>query len=230
MNFGGLQKNSLIDYPGKISCVLFLSGCNFACPYCHNPDLAKGRRPDPLSEEEIFDFLEARKGFLDGVVITGGEPTLQKNLASICEKVKRIGYLVKLDTNGSRPHIIKALIDAGLVDFIAMDIKTDPYRYASFIQKDCNPDPIFSSLRIILASAPAYEFRTTCVKPFVDADIIERIARLIPGARRYVLQQFHNTGVLDPVFFEDDDCFYGEGELLKFKSIAERWVQECIVR
>jgi len=131
MIIGGLHKNSLIDYPGKISCVIFLSGCNFDCPYCHNPELAKGRSLSTgyLSEDLIFDFLGSRKGFLDGVVVSGGEPTLQKGLISFCEKIRLMDYPVKLDTNGSRPEVIKKLIDEDLVNYIAMDIKTDPSHY-----------------------------------------------------------------------------------------------------
>ncbi|MBW1769313.1 MAG: anaerobic ribonucleoside-triphosphate reductase activating protein, partial [Deltaproteobacteria bacterium] len=138
MLFGGLQKSSLIDYPGKLSCVLFLSGCNFDCPYCHNPGLVKGRFSDHAQFEEktVYDFLEKRRGFLDGVVVSGGEPTLQKDLVSLCEKLKEMGYPVKLDTNGSRPQVLRSLIDEGLVDYIAMDIKTDLLRYSSFIKND----------------------------------------------------------------------------------------------
>ena len=141
MVFGGLQKNSLIDYPGKVSCVLFLSGCNFDCPYCHNPDLAKDSSLCPvlLDEKAVFDFLQRRKGFLDGVVISGGEPTLQKDLLVLCKKIKELGYLIKLDTNGSRPQVIKRLIDEGLVDYIAMDIKTDPFHYSPLIAKSQIP-------------------------------------------------------------------------------------------
>ncbi|MBW1821111.1 MAG: anaerobic ribonucleoside-triphosphate reductase activating protein, partial [Deltaproteobacteria bacterium] len=154
MVFGGLQKNSFIDYPGKISCVLFTSGCNFDCPYCHNPELVNGcAKYSPFSTENgVYDFLYSRKAFLDGVVISGGEPTLQKDLVSICEKVKNMGYPVKLDTNGSRPLVIKQLLDNGLVDYIAMDIKTDPFNYSPLIKKDFKPDSIISSIRIIMES------------------------------------------------------------------------------
>jgi len=135
MRFAGLQKNSLIDYPGKISCVLFLSGCNFDCPYCHNPDLVRGTLPQPayLDEKMVYDFLERSKAFLEGVVISGGEPTLKKDLIPLCEKIKQIGYSVKLDTNGSQPQVMKRLIDEGLVDYVAMDIKTYPFHYSPLI-------------------------------------------------------------------------------------------------
>ena len=232
MVFGGLQKNSFIDYPGKISCVLFASGCNFDCPYCHNPDLAKGcTKYSPFStENDVYDFLDNRKAFLDGVVISGGEPTLQNDLVLLCKKVKNMGYPVKLDTNGSRPRVIKQLIDDGLVDYIAMDIKTDPFNYSPLIKKDCKPDNIISSIRIIMESDLAYEFKTTCIKPIINKNVIESISRRIQGARLYALQQFQNTDVLHPEFFKENEESYDYDELLGFKSIAQPWVERCIVR
>ena len=229
---GGFQKNSLIDYPGKISCVLFLSGCNFECPYCHNPDLVKGRLPSPnfFHEKAVYGFLERRKGFLDGVVISGGEPTLQQDLVSLCEKIKKMGYQIKLDTNGSRPRVIKKLIDEGLIDYIAMDIKADPLRYLPSIKKNYNPTKILSSIQIIMESALAYEFRTTCVKPIVDKQVIENIARTIEGAMLYVLQDFNNSRILHPEFFEGIEARYDKNELLELKSIANPWVRKCEVR
>ena len=232
MDLGGLQKNSFIDYPGKISCVLFVSGCNFDCPYCHNPSLVKNdpKRSVPLNTNEFFDFLERRKGFLDGVVISGGEPTLQRGLVHICEKIKKLGYPVKLDTNGSRPQAVNKLINEGLVDYIAMDIKTDPFQYSPSIKKDCNAHYILSSIQIIMNSALPYEFRTTCVKQIVNADIIENIAKMIKGSMLYALQRFHNTNVLHPEFFKDDQVMFDEDELITLKSLAEPWVKKCIVR
>ena len=230
MIFGGLQKNSLIDYPEKISCVLFISGCNFDCPYCHNPELAKGTLPVRIQEDDVYNFLEKRKGFLDGVVLSGGEPTLCKDLFSLCERIKQIGYPVKLDTNGSKPRIVQQLIDESLIDYIAMDIKTDPLHYAPLIQKKASPDPILSSIRIIMKSTIPYEFRTTCLKPFVDENIIERIAQLIKGAMLYVLQKFHDTDVLHPEFFQENWYGFDDDELVYLKSIAEPWVKKCVVR
>ncbi len=232
MRVGGLQKNSMIDFPGKISCVLFLAGCNFNCPYCHNPELAKGCM-DCLnfpSESNFYDFLEKRRGFLDGVVISGGEPTLQKDLISLCEKIKTMGYPVKVDTNGSRPRVIKGLIEKGLVDYIAMDIKTDPLHYLSFIKRDCSPGDIVSSIRIIMESGLGYEFKTTCIKPLVSEEVVRNICHIIQGADLYALQQFRNTEVLHPEFFKGSDCSYDDRELIRFRAIAEPWVRECIVR
>ncbi len=232
MLIGGLLKNSLIDYPGKLSCGIFLSGCNFDCPYCHNPDLAKGcsmttAESDP---QNIYRFIENRKGFLDGVVISGGEPTLQKDLFDLCAHIKQIGYPVKLDTNGSRPDVIKRLIAEGLVDYIAMDLKTDPLKYATYIQPNCNVSAILSSIEIIMASSTAYEFRTTCVKPIVTAEVVENIGRLIEGAGLYALQGFHKGEMLHSDFFKDANYEYTKDELWQLKAVAEPWVKQCIVR
>lgn len=226
------MKNSLIDYPGKVSCVIFLSGCNFNCPYCHNPSLIKnsGEYPDLLEDGRLFEFLKERTDFIDGVVISGGEPTLQNRLFKLCERIKRLGYSIKLDTNGSRPERLRKLLEAGLVDYVAMDIKTDPTHYDPLIQKGCNPEDILSSLRIIMDSAPDYEFRTTCVKGFVDESIMERIGNLIEGARLYALQQFNNSEVLHPEFFRSNDSYHNPDEIMCLKSIADPWVERCIVR
>lgn len=230
MAFGGIQKNSLIDYPGKISCVLFLSGCNFTCPYCHNPDLVRNTSPVLLEETEVYRFLEGRRTFLDGVVISGGEPTIYPGLKSLLKKIKEIGYPVKLDTNGSNPSEIKKLIDEGLVDYIAMDIKTDPALYFFFVKYGCEPVDILSSINIIINSGIDFEFRTTCVRPFISRPVIEKISRIIKGAKLYALQHFQNKNVLDPDFFAAEDCGFSEDDLLELKAAAEPFVENCIIR
>ncbi len=234
MIFGGLQKHSLIDYPGKISCVLFVSGCNFDCPYCHNPDLVQGCGQDEqgaaLTEEEAYRFLEERRGFLEGVVISGGEPTLRDELPSVCRKIKDLGFPVKLDTNGSRPRVLRRLIREELVDYIAMDIKTDPERYGSLIARGVHPDVIRSSIRIIMESSIPNEFRTTCVKPMVDPDTIDNISHLIDGAKCYALQKFSNVRVLHPEFFEKTPRACDMDELTHMQSIASNRVQRCFIR
>lgn len=231
MVFGGFQKNSLIDYPGKISCVLFLSGCNFDCPYCHNPGLAKGNAAQCFSEAEgLYDFLEDRKAFLEGVVISGGEPTLENDLFSLCARIKEMGYPVKLDTNGSRPRVLKRLMDEDLLDYVAMDIKTEPFHYSPFVRGDCQPENILESIGIIMGAQLPYEFRTTCVKPIVNEDTIENIARIIHGARLYALQGYHDSEVLHPEFFQDVDPRYDDDGMRRLKAVADPWVEECLVR
>ena len=233
MILGGLQKNSLIDYPEKLSCVLFLSGCNFTCPYCHNPQLLKegASNTGSLDEKVFYEFLESHKGFIDGVVISGGEPTLQKELLLLCRKIKQMGFLIKLDTNGSRPKTIKSLIDEGLVDYIAMDVKTDPLSYPPAIAKEYDPGQTLASIETIMGSGIPYEFRTTCVKPIVDEQSIKNIARTIKGAELYALQRFRgDNGVLDPRFFAKTGTGHSKDELGKLKAIAEPWVNKCIVR
>jgi pyruvate formate lyase activating enzyme len=232
MHIGGLAKNSLIDFPGKLSSVIFFSGCNFDCPYCHNPDLAAGCSPQAgtINFDEICSFLEKRQDFLDGVVISGGEPTLQTDIADVCTQIKNLGFPLKLDTNGSRPEVLQHLIDEGLVDYIAMDLKTDPYLYTTYIKRNCAPDPIFSSIRIIMDAGIDYEFRTTCVKPIVTRQTVERICQRIQGARLYVLQHFRKNEVLHPEFFKDCDYEYCDEELMQLKALAEQWVEKCIIR
>ena len=232
MNIGGLLKNSMIDYPGKVSCGIFLTGCNFDCPYCHNPELAKGRirHTAGLDPDDIYRFIETRRGFLDGVVISGGEPTLQSDLGDLCQNIQAMGYPVKLDTNGSRPQVIRWLIAEGLVDYIAMDLKTDPVKYATYIQPNCNASDIFATIDIIMNSEIDYEFRTTCVKPIVTAQTIENISRLIQGARIYALQRFHKSDMLHPEFFKEAGYEYSDEELEQLKTIAQPWVSEVVVR
>ena len=232
MNIGGLLKNSMIDYPGKLSCGIFLSGCNFDCPYCHNPDLVKdcSGRAAEFDPANVYRFIENRQGFLDGVVISGGEPTLQEDLFELCRRIKNMGFPVKLDTNGSRPRVIKRLIDEGLVDYIAMDLKTDPRSYATYIKANCNTSAILSSIDVIMDSAIAYEFRTTCVKPIVTPKVIENISRLIEGASLYALQRFHKSRMLRPDFFREINYEYSDDELMQLKAVTDPWVKECIVR
>jgi pyruvate formate lyase activating enzyme len=232
MILGGLQKNSMIDYPRKVSCVCFLMGCNFDCPYCHNPalvqrDLAK---LDHIDESEFYEFLEARKGLLEGVVISGGEPTLDKGLISLCRGIKAMGYPVKLDTNGSRPGVVKSLMEEGLVDYIAMDIKTSPSRYPLFIKQGFDPARLLLSIEMIMEWGGDCEFRTTCVKPLVDKQVVKEIAGIIEGADLYVLQSFREKGILHPDFFQGIQAGYSEEEMMSLKSIAEPRVKRCALR
>lgn len=232
MHIGGLQKNSLIDYPGKTSCVLFLAGCNFDCPYCHNPALARGRcgQENCPNEADVYAFLERRRGLLDGVVVSGGEPTLSGDLIPACERIQAMGYPVKLDTNGSRPAVLRDLLERSLVDYVAMDIKTDPFHYDLLAHDACSPSEILTSIQLIMDCCEAYEFRTTCVRPLVSGETVEKIARLIQGAKRYVLQRFRPAEILHPEFFQDMDPTFTHEELQGFHALAAPWVEECILR
>ena len=230
--FGGFQKTSLIDYPGTISCVIFLCGCNLTCPYCHNPELVRPDAPPPafLTESWIMDFLGQRVGLLDGVVITGGEPTLSKGLLPLCRKIKQLGFNLKVDTNGTNPGVIHDLLEQDLVDYLAMDIKTDPMAYSPVFSLQPVADRIAASIGMIMDSEVLYEFRTTCVKPLFDADVLEAILARIQGARRFVLQQFQAVKLLNPGFFKNQDCRFSESELGAFQQVASERVRECLVR
>lgn len=231
MIIAGLQKNSFIDFPGKISCVLFTTGCNFICPYCHNADLARGEYPARIDSAEVMDFLKSRRGMLEGVTITGGEPTLAKGIVDLCRAVKSLGYPVKLDTNGSRPEILRQLLAQHLVDFIAMDVKAPLDSYGPFSRNPQIHERLSASIRTIMESSPAYEFRTTCAKPFVNEASVESIAETIEGAARYVLQPFNRRAAcLDPEFNRHQDPTIFTDEMQRLKALAEPYVERCIVR
>lgn len=232
--FGGIQKTSMIDFPGRIACVLFVSGCNFRCPYCHNPELVRGTA-EPLDWRDIRDFLQERKGWLDGVVISGGEPTIFDGLPEICAALREMGYAVKLDTNGSRAEMVSALIEEKRVDYIAMDIKTAPNRYFPDIwpgaSAEAASEAIRASVRAVVDSGVEHEFRTTCVRPFVDESAFVEIGPLVRGARRYALQEFRPRTVLVPDFFQRDDASaVAPDEMAIFKDILAPFVEKIVVR
>jgi pyruvate formate lyase activating enzyme len=230
MVFAGLQKTSLIDFPGKVACVAFVTGCNFACPYCHNPDLARGRYPQRISEQWLLSFLHERREWIDGVVISGGEPTLHPRLAALCRGIHDAGLAVKVDTNGSRPEVLDDLIRARLIDYVAMDIKTALDRYAPPLAPGEASAAVAQSIRIILQSGLDHEFRTTCVRPFIAAPVVTRIAAAIQGAGQYTLQTFRSTTVLNPGFFKTGDPGFSPGEMRQLRELAAPFVQKCIVR
>ncbi|MFP4477158.1 MAG: anaerobic ribonucleoside-triphosphate reductase activating protein [Desulfatibacillaceae bacterium] len=228
MQFGGIRKTSLIDYPDQIAAVVFTAGCNFRCPYCHNPQLVKGN-PDPsVSQDVVLDFLEARAGFLDGVVISGGEPTLQPDLTDFMATVRNMGYLVKLDTNGSRPEILAEVLRRNLADYVAMDVKTLPDNYPETVGAHCGPGAIKQSIRMLLAWDGEYEFRTTCVSPLVNDEVIDLLGPELSGAKRWALQQFVPDRVLDRDF-ATARCF-GHDELEHMQKSMAPHVAECILR
>lgn len=190
MNISGLQKLSLSDYPGFISAVIFTQGCNFNCDYCQNSSLIPNKK-GLMEEEEILDYLKKRKSILDGLVISGGEPTVQKDLKEFIIKIKEFGYKVKLDTNGSNPKVLKDLLDNNLLDYVAMDIKQDKINYEEVTgYKKYNFESIKESIKILEESKIDYEFRTTLIKNYHDLQKVENILKIIDKKSKYYLQNF----------------------------------------
>ena len=193
---GGLQKVTLLDFPGKVACTVFLTGCNLRCPYCHNPDLVLTKDNGKyISEKEFFEFLLSRKGKLDGVCITGGEPTLYPNLTNLIRRIREMGFLVKLDSNGTVPEILKLLLREKLLDYVAIDIKNAPSQYA----ETCGADVIEyveKSVALLKSSNIDYEFRTTVCHPFHSPKCMEEIGRWLRNAKRYYIQPFVDSGNL----------------------------------
>lgn len=191
MKIHGLQKMTLLDYPGKVACTIFLGGCDFRCPYCHNSELLDGSCPPLMESEELLAFLSKRRGLLDGVAITGGEPLLREELPALLRDIRSMGYSIKLDTNGTHPDRLRALMEAELVDYVAMDIKNSPAKYAETagVQK-LDLTLIRESVSLLLQGRVEYEFRTTvCQQLHKDADILA-IGQWIQGASRYFIQPF----------------------------------------
>lgn len=193
----GLQKLTLLDFPGHLACTVFTGGCNFRCPFCHNASLVLGDAGENYTEDDIFDFLMKRRGTIEGVAITGGEPLLQKDIVEFISKVKELGFKVKLDTNGSFPEKLGEIIDRGLVDYVAVDIKNAPNKYAETVGRigyEC--DRISESIELLMKSDTEYEFRTTVVAELHTAEDIENIGRWISGAKHWYLQNFVDSGDL----------------------------------
>ena len=198
MRIQGLQKLTLLDYPGKVACTVFLAGCNFRCPFCHNASLVTHIDAEAeIPREDVLSFLKKRSGVLDGVCITGGEPLLAPDLADFIREIKRMGYAVKLDTNGSHTEKLKLLIEAGLIDYVAMDIKNAPGKYAVTVGlSDYDPANVMESAAYLMAGDIPYEFRTTVVREFHKRGDFEEIGRWLKGAGRYFLQGFVDSGDL----------------------------------
>jgi len=235
MDIAGFQKNSFVDYPGKIAAVVFCGGCNYNCWYCHNRHILHGF--DCIDPAGVYDFLEKRRGQVDAVVFSGGEATLQSGLETEMSRVKGMGYLVKLDTNGARPDVLKKLLEKKLPDYVAMDIKAPFARYAEVTGVDADIAAVKKSIALLMSGETAYEFRTTCVPQFAPSDI-EEIAKNIAGARLYALQQYrHSTN--DKLQMTNDK--YGKVTPLKLpphgreffdaaKALAGKYVGNVIVR
>ncbi len=228
MTFGGLEKFTLIDYPSKVACMVYTIGCNFRCPYCHNPELVDETVEIRISEQEVLSFLESRRGMLDGIVITGGEPTMHDDLLDFMQKVKDLGFLVKLDSNGTRPDMIKEAVDRKIVDYIAMDIKSPMSKYSQTVARPVNVEAIRSSISLIIHSGVPYEFRTTVIKALISPEDFHEIGMEIKGAQRYFLQKFVPTKILNPQFLRK--VTYMDDDFVSFQKIMNTYVTHCGIR
>lgn len=190
MNISGLQKMTLLDFPGRVACTVFLGGCDFRCQFCHNYELVENPT-FVMSEGDFFDFLKKRRGLLDGVAVTGGEPCIYKELPEFLRKIRDLGFLVKLDTNGNHPKLIESVLQRQLVDYVAMDIKNSPGKYAQTIHlTNFDMSKVQESVKLIMTSAPEYEFRTTVIDELHNVDDFEKIGQWIAGCSQYYLQPF----------------------------------------
>ncbi|MFA6119135.1 MAG: anaerobic ribonucleoside-triphosphate reductase activating protein [Parachlamydiales bacterium] len=229
MLIGGLQKLSFIDYPKKMAALIFTQGCPFLCQYCHNPNLVLPNKfTQPLQEDEVLNFLKKRKNQLEAVVITGGEPTIQKDLIEFIYKIKNLNFLVKLDTNGTNPEILKELIEKNLIDYIAMDIKAPLEKYKLIIQKEIDTSLISQSIEIIINSKVAHEFRTTLVKGLHEYEDIEKMSKLISNAELYILQKFIPKVSLNPNL--SNYLTFSDEELDEMTIVCKKHVKDCFFR
>jgi len=229
MNVGALQKFSLIEYPGRICAIVFTQGCNFRCPYCYNRELVDTESfRHPIDENSLFAFLEKRKGRLDAVTITGGEPTLQPDLIPFIERLKEMKYLVKIDSNGSCPEVLEALLRLKLVDYVAMDVKGPLEKYPKIANTKLSPEKINQSINLIMSSGVDYEFRTTVVRSQLNLEDLFEIGQLIRGAKLYALQKFIPSKPLDPEF--QDEAAYGDDEFGPMAEAIRTLVKQVILR
>ena len=230
MVIGGLQRFSLIDYPGTVCATLFTQGCTFRCPYCHNPELVDKRLfQEPIPPADVIDFLKTRQGKLGGVCITGGEPTIHGDgLIRLAEEIGQLGFPIKIDTNGSRPAVLKSLLRHNLLDYIAMDIKAPLSDYVRVVGAPVDLAGIEESIDLIMRSSLDYEFRTTVVKSLLSPSALEKIGRRIKGARRYVLQKFNPQKTLNSAYMSETT--YGDDEFDAIVTMLQRLLPSVILR
>ncbi len=226
----GLQKTTLLDYPGHIAASVFLGGCNFRCPFCHNGDVVffSSQKPETgsIAEEELFSFLQKRRGILEGVCITGGEPTVHPELEAFIRRIRELGFLIKLDTNGYRPEVLRQLLSARLLDYIAMDIKTSPGRYAQAAGIQVDMEQIRLSVRLIRDSGIPYEFRTTAAREFQTAEDFLEIGQWLSGCAAYFLQSYRDCETLSGRHFHP----YTRQEMEAFLQIVRKWIPSAALR
>jgi len=225
MQILGLQKLTLLDYPGYIASTIFTGGCNFKCPFCQNASLVNYKEKD-LGEKNILEFLKKRKLYIDAVCISGGEPTIQPDLKNFIKKVKKLGYLIKLDTNGTNPKLLRELINEKLIDYVAMDIKNSKEKYNQTIGLKYDIKSIEESINLLLEDKIDYEFRTTVVKNFHDCDDFKKIAKWIKGAKKYVLQQFVNSNNV----IQSGLSSHSKEKLYEFKNILDKKLKNVEIR
>ncbi len=227
--FAGLQKLTLLDYPGKVACTLFTRGCNFRCPFCHNASLViRAEEQQTYKNEEVLAFLRKRQGVLDGVAITGGEPTLMSGLYDFIKEVKEMDYALKLDTNGTRPDVLKRLVNDGLVDYVAMDIKNSPekYAYTCGLPKSYDLSKIEESMNFLMEGKVDFEFRTTVAKPFHSSEDFQKIGEWLKGNEKYFLQQFKDSGDI----IGQEISSFNEKEMEEFLNILLPFVPNAQLR
>lgn len=227
MKILGFQKLTMLDYPEKMACLIFTAGCNFRCPFCHNALLVTDIDGEQISQDEIFAYLKKRKGILEGVCITGGEPLLNKDIREFIKKIKDIGYPVKIDTNGSNPDLLESLINDGLVDYVAMDIKSSPEKYALVAGVDSiDINAIDKSIKLLLQGRVDYEFRTTVCAPLHDKSDFVAIGKWIKGAKKYYLQAFVDSGHI----IGENLSQLPKTEIESFVSVVSPFVQKVEIR
>ena len=227
MKLHGIQKMTLLDFPGCVSCTIFLGGCDFRCPFCHNFELIDGTMKATMDEDELIKFLISRKGLLEGVAITGGEPLMHKDLLSLIQRIHDTGYRVKLDTNGYHPDTLKEILDTGLVEYVAMDIKNSPEKYPLTCGvESVDLNLIYKSIDILMNGDTEYEFRTTVVNELHEEEDFIKIGEMIKGAKRYFLQRFTDR----------DSVPYGNltapsfDKMHKFAEISRRFIPNTELR
>ena len=232
MLIGGLQKMTLIDYPGKVAATVFLVGCNFRCHFCHNPKLVVSRpgvEDSILHEDEVIDFLKSRKNLIEAVCVTGGEPTVQPDLAKFLLRLRQLGLLIKLDTNGARPEVIESLIGAGLLDYLAMDIKAPWAKYQAVTQKDISVDKLKQSVKLIIDSGLPHEFRSTVLPALHSLEDILEMAKQVRGAQAFYVQQFRPLEDLVDKNFSTESK-YAWRDLEKILTQIKAWFPKAEVR
>jgi pyruvate formate lyase activating enzyme len=229
MGIKGFQGTSLLDFPGRIASLVFWGGCNLTCPFCHNPALVLDPEAYPdFDPAELLADLEKRKSFIDGIVVSGGEPTLDKNLPAFLEQVKALGLAIKLDTNGLAPQVLGELLNRQLIDSLAIDLKTLPERYSDLHPGTVSPSKLLETLRLCRHAAVDLEYRTTCVPGWVDEGVIATLGELIEGAPLWALQQYHPEHALCET--ARSTIAYPPERIQVFADLASRYVQRVVVR